>query len=198
MVIHYTVSSFIFKKFKGEFIMITNISSEYIKILIENCEKYKSLAEKAITQISDEDLHFQPDKDSNSIAVIMQHLSGNLRSRFTEFFATDGEKKTRDRDAEFEDQNFSRQNLMNSWNDSWGILLNLLKNLKEDDLLKEVKIRGEIYSAFGAFERSLAHTAYHVGQIVQLAKMIKREDWQTLSIAKGKSKDFNKQKNFTG
>lgn len=168
------------------------IAEEYIKNISNTFKKYKEMTEKAVEQVSDDELHFQPDENSNSIAIIMQHVSGNLKSRFTNFYNSDGEKPNRNRDSEFEEQNLSRQELLQNWNSSWKILIDILSNLTENDLTKIVTIRNEKLTALGAFERSLTHTVYHVGQIVQLAKMIKKEKWQTLSIPKGKSEEYNK------
>ncbi len=175
------------------------IAEEYIKSINNTFKKYKETAEKAVEQVSNKELHFQPDENSNSIAIIMQHISGNLKSRFTNFYNSDGEKPNRNRDKEFEEQNLSKQELLQNWNSSWKTLLEILSNITENDLTKTVTIRNEKLTALGAFERSLTHTAYHVGQIVQLAKLIKKEKWKTLSIPKGKSEEYNKGiRNFSG
>jgi Protein of unknown function (DUF1572) len=164
-----------------------SIAKEYIVNINDNFKRYKEMAEKAVSQVSEKDLRFRTDENQNSIAIIMQHIYGNLRSRFVDFYKSDGEKPDRNRDMEFEEQNLSREELLKNWNSSWEILLNLLSNLKEEDLFKTVSIRGENFTVIKALERSLTHATYHVGQIVQLAKMIKKEEWQTLSIPKRKS-----------
>jgi hypothetical protein len=164
-----------------------SIAEEYIININDNFRRYKEMAEKAVEQVSEQDLHFRTDENQNSIAIIMQHIYGNLRSRFVDFYKSDGEKPNRDRDMEFEEQNLTREELLKNWNSSWEILLSLLSNLREDDLMKTVSIRGVNFTVIKVLERSLTHTTYHVGQIVQLAKMIKKEEWQTLSIPKRKS-----------
>ncbi len=131
-------------------------------------------------------------RDSNSIAVIIQHISGNLMSRFTDFLTSDGEKPTRNRDMEFEEQQLSQTELIKRWNNSWQLLLDTLNSLKNEDLLKTIYIRKEAHSVIEALNRSLTHIAYHVGQIVLLAKHIKKGSWKTLSIPKKKSEEFNR------
>jgi len=168
------------------------MAKEYIKSINSTFKKYKEMVEKAVQKVSEDELHFQPDENSNSIAIIMQHISGNLKSRFTDFYNSDGEKPNRNRDREFEEQNLSKHELLQNWNSSWKILLDVLSNLTEKDLTKTVTIRNEKFTVLETFERSVTHTAYHVGQIVQLAKMIKKEKWQTLSIPKGKSEEYNR------
>jgi Protein of unknown function (DUF1572) len=164
-----------------------NISAEYIFNINDNFKRYKEMAEKAIAQVSDQELHFSTDEEQNSIAIIMQHISGNLKSRFNDFYYSDGEKPDRNRDQEFEEQNLSKKELLENWDSSWEILLSVLSNLSEVDLLKTVAIRKEKLTVIKALERSLTHTVYHVGQIVQLAKLIKKDQWQTLSIPKRKN-----------
>ena len=129
---------------------------------------------------------------ANSIAVIIQHVSGNLLSRFTDFLTSDGEKPTRNRDIEFEEQQLSQTELIQKWNSSWKILSDTLNNLTDGDLLNTIYIRNEAHSVIDALNRSLTHTAYHIGQIVYLAKHIKKDSWKTLSIPKQKSGEFNK------
>lgn len=153
-------------------------------------KNYRSLAEKAFEQLDNEkDFHYQPDPESNSIAVIMKHMSGNMISRWTDFLTTDGEKPSRDRDSEFIDQQESRDQLMQIWNDGWNVFMDTLNSLNEDDVMKIVTIRGEGLTVMQALNRQTAHYAYHVGQIVFLAKHIKNEAWKSLSIPKNKSKE---------
>ena len=135
------------------------------------------------------------DEESNSIAVIIQHLNGNLVSRFTDFLTSDGEKPTRNRDMEFEEQKLSQIELIKGWYNSWKVLLDTLNNLTNEDLLKPIYIRKEAHTVVEALNRSLTHTAYHIGQIVLIAKHIKKDSWKTLSIPKGKSEEFNKSMN---
>jgi hypothetical protein len=143
----------------------------------------KTLAERAIEQASDEDLNVRLDPESNSIAVIMRHMAGNLRSRFTDFLTTDGEKPDRNRDAEFElDGPLSRVQVMSDWESGWDRLFEALERLTADDLLRDVYIRGERHSVIQALDRQMTHHAYHVGQIVFLAKHFRSSEWKSLSI----------------
>ncbi len=152
---------------------------------------YKGLADKAFAQLSDEAL-FAQQGAANSIAVIVQHLAGNMQSRFTDFLTTDGEKPNRNRDGEFETQNLSREELLKKWEGGWEILLNTLRGLSEEDLSKTIYIRNEGHSVLDAILRQLAHYSYHVGQIVHSAKLLlSDEHWQSLTIPKGASGDYN-------
>jgi hypothetical protein len=152
---------------------------------------YRSLAEGALAQIDDGQLHAALDADDNSIAVIMQHVAGNLRSRFRDFLAADGEKPNRDRDAEFESRPArSRDEVMTDWNDAWEIVLGELDRLAPEDLERTIYIRKEPFAVVEALNRSVTHTAYHVGQIVFLAKHFAGPRWTSLSIPKGKSAEF--------
>ena len=151
---------------------------------------YRSLAERAIAQVTDEQLLVALDADDNSLAVIMQHVAGNLRSRFRDFLTTDGEKPDRNRDGEFEARAQTRAALLADWNDGWDIVLRELDALTPDDLTRTVTIRSEAFSVFEALNRSVTHTAYHVGQVVFLAKHLAGASWTSLSIPKGKSADF--------
>lgn len=156
---------------------------------------YKSLADKAMDQINDEEFFRLPEPESNSIAIIVKHINGNLRSRWTDFLTTDGEKEWRDRDSEFEFDNKGRSQLMQEWERSWQCLFSSLEGLTRDDLGRTVTIRNEPHSVLEAANRTLAHISYHVGQIVFLAKMLKSGQWQTLSIAKRRSQEFNERTN---
>jgi hypothetical protein len=151
--------------------------------------KMKTLAERAIEQASDEDLNLSLDPESNSIAVIMRHMAGNLRSRFTDFLTTDGEKPDRNRDGEFElDGPLSRVQVMSDWESGWDRLFVALERLTADDLLRDVYIRGERHSVIQALDRQLTHHAYHVGQIVFLAKHLRSSEWKSLSIPRRRFK----------
>ncbi|MGA9405692.1 MAG: DUF1572 family protein [Bacteroidota bacterium] len=154
-------------------------------------KQYKALADKAMEQLSDEEYFRLPDPESNSIAVIVKHVNGNLLSRWTDFLTTDGEKEWRDRDGEFEMDKMTRGQLLATWEKAWQCLFSALEPLTRDDLGKIITIRNEPHSVLEAINRSLAHVSYHVGQIVFLAKMFKSEQWQTLTIAKRKSREFN-------
>ena len=155
---------------------------------------YKSLGEKTINQISKEELFWQYNEESNSIAIIIKHLSGNMLSRWTDFLTSDGEKEWRKRDGEFEDSIKSKKELEKIWNKGWDCLFNALGTLSEEDLNKTVYIRNMSQSVSDAINRQLAHYAYHVGQIVFIGKMMNNKDWKSLSIPKGDSIKYNKEK----
>ncbi len=167
-----------------------NLAQEYLTESLKSFHGLKSNAEKALAQLSDSELHFQPDPESNSIVIIMKHLSGNMLSRFTDFLTSDGEKPNRNRDGEFIDDFTSREQLMDFWNKGWNCLFEAIDELKEEDLLKTVYIRNEPHTVVRAIHRQLTHYAYHCGQIVFLAKQIKSVNFKTLSIARGKSSEF--------
>jgi hypothetical protein len=170
------------------------MTNNYLESMKKQFEYYKILGEKTLVQLPDDKLSWQFNEESNSIATIVKHLSGNMLSRWTDFLTTDGEKEWRDRDLEFENDISSRDELMHSWNLGWDCLFNALNSLTQADLLKEVYIRKEGHTVTEAINRQLAHYCYHIGQIVFLGKMICNESWATLSIAKGKSREFTKEK----
>ncbi|HLC83086.1 MAG TPA: DUF1572 family protein [Bacteroidia bacterium] len=149
---------------------------------------YRSLAEKSFSQLKeDKEYHYVPDPESNSIAIVIKHMAGNMISRWTDFLTTDGEKPNRNRDGEFIEGTESKEELIKYWNKGWEVFMNTLNSLKEEDLLKTVTIREEGLTVAQALNRQTAHYAYHVGQIVFLAKHIKSTDWNSLSIPKNKS-----------
>ncbi|MBL7942568.1 MAG: DUF1572 family protein [Flavobacteriales bacterium] len=168
-------------------------TTEYLDDCRKIFRQYKSLGEKAMAQVDDQRLFWCFHNDSNSIAMIVQHISGNMLSRFTNFFTEDGEKSWRHRDNEFEPVLTTRIEMMEAWDNGWNLLLPLLDNLTEADLERTVYIRSEPHSVLKAIQRQLAHYSYHIGQIVFLSKMV-AVDWQSLSIPKNKSEDFNKEK----
>src|SRR6218665_3053420 len=154
---------------------------------------YRNLAEKSFAQLSsDADFHYTPDPESNSIAIIIKHMSGNMISRWTDFLTTDGEKPTRNRDGEFMEGAETREQLMEKWNEGWKVFMDTLHSLKGEDMMKIITIRGEGLTVTQALNRQTAHYAYHVGQIVYLAKHLKSKDWNSLSIPKNKSNDHLK------
>lgn len=154
---------------------------------------YRALAEKSFDQLSDDkQFHYVPDTQSNSVAIIMKHMTGNMISRWTDFLTTDGEKSTRNRDGEFVEGAESKAELLAFWNKGWKVFMDTLHSLKEEDLLRIVTIRGEGLTVTQALSRQTAHYAYHVGQIVFLAKHIKNADWNSLSIPKNKSAEHLK------
>lgn len=155
--------------------------------------QYKGLAERAAAQVSETDLHLPLDEHTNSIAVIMQHLAGNFQSRWMDVLTSDGEKPWRDRDQEFVDQKLSREQLLMRWYEGWSTLLNALDVLSSDDLARSITIRGYRLTVNQAIIRALGHCAYHVGQIVTIARIHAGENWQTLTIPPGQSRQYNDQ-----
>ncbi|MEO8068959.1 MAG: DUF1572 family protein [Flavobacteriales bacterium] len=152
---------------------------------------YKQLGDKAMAQVNDEDLHEVLATDANSIAIIVRHMAGNMRSRFTEFLTSDGEKPWRDRDSEFVDANGDRAALLADWESGWSVFFATLATLTDADLERTVYIRNEGQSVMDALHRQLAHYAYHVGQIVLLARAFAGDQWSSLSIPRNASKAFN-------
>lgn len=164
---------------------------DYLKSARQQFQSYKSLGEKTFAQLSDEQLWWQYNSESNSIATIVKHMAGNMLSRWTDFLTADGEKDWRRRDEEFENDVHSRQEIMKMWNEGWQCLFDALDGLKNDDLDKEIFIRKQGYSVLEAINRQVTHYAYHVGQIVYIGKMVKDEGWTSLTIPRGKSKAYN-------
>lgn len=167
------------------------IENNYISNTQKVFAQYKTLAEKAMAQVEEKRLFWTFNNDSNNIAKLVQHISGNMLSRFTNFYEEDGEKPWRDRDMEFETLCTTRNEMNDTWEKGWTCFFNILNNLKEEDLSKTVVIRGENHSVLEALNRQLAHYSYHIGQIVFLAKMLNETGWQSLSIPKNKSAEFN-------
>ncbi len=170
------------------------ILENYLDCNIKQFEYYKMLGEKAISQIPDPALFHKLSSESNSISIIVQHLGGNMLSRWTDFLNSDGEKSYRDRDAEFEENINTREQLMLEWNEGWSCLFDTLHSLKIEDLDKTILIRNMQHTVVDAINRQLAHYAYHVGQIVFICKTVANENWNTLSIPKGHSKTYNEKK----
>lgn len=158
----------------------------------------RSLAEKTFAQLNNEEMHYRPDPESNSIAVIIKHISGNMISRWTDFLTTDGEKPTRNRDTEFEQESLSKSQLLEKWDKGWKVLMDTLNSLTEDDLLKTVHIRGEALTVMQAVLRQVSHYGYHTGQIVYVGKHIRSGAWKSLSIPKGKSAEHMKGNYLSG
>lgn len=166
--------------------------SNYLKSVVNRFETYKSLGEKTFIQLSEEDIHWQYNEASNSIAITVKHIVGNMLSRFTNFLTEDGEKSWRHRDTEFEDPYSSKSEMMEAWEKGWQCVFDAIQPLNEDMLEKTVLIRNEEHTIIEALNRQLAHYAYHIGQIVYVARILKGNDWKSLSIPKGKSEEFNK------
>lgn len=167
------------------------INDQYLDSVKKNFRNYKNLGEKAMEQLEPVSLFKTYNDDSNSIAIIVKHLWGNMLSRWTDFLTTDGEKTWRERDAEFENDMQSKEELMQKWNEGWNCLFNTLDSLKPEQLLDIVTIRSEEHTVMDAIHRQLTHSAYHVGQIVYAVKMFKGVEFESLSIPKGQSKQFN-------
>lgn len=160
-------------------------------LFIKRFEYYKSLGDKSFEQLSDEQIFWQYNEESNSIAVIVKHIAGNMLSRWTNFLTEDGEKFWRNRDEEFVNTFKNKQEVLEYWEQGWKCFFNALDQLNDENLSSTIYIRGEAHSVIDAVFRQLAHYPYHIGQIVFIAKMIKNEDWETLSIARNKSQEFN-------
>src|SRR5258705_11201826 len=170
---------------------MNTIGKEYLATVIRRVKYYKDLGEKAFEQLDEKDLHFRPNEESNSIAVIVQHVTGNMLSRFTNFLTEDGEKEWRQRDDEFEIHNYSKQQVIDLWSKGWQCCFEALESLTENDLLTTIYIRKEPLSVIDAINRQLAHYPYHIGQIIYIGRMIKNKEWKNLSIQKGNSKKYN-------
>ncbi|HVU64470.1 MAG TPA: DUF1572 family protein [Phycisphaerales bacterium] len=177
-----------------------HLADNTLTAFIEAFHAQKKLADKAVAQVSDDDLRRAPDENTNSIAVIIKHVSGNLVSRFTDFLTTDGEKPWRDRDAEFVDSfapgAAGRAEILAAWENGWNVLFSTLGAMQHDHLEWQVFIRGETFTVPAALARSLAHTSYHVGQIVLTARLLVRNNWQTITIPRGHSQAFNTQMGY--
>ncbi|GAB2806992.1 DinB family protein [Ferruginibacter profundus] len=174
------------------------IETVFLQSAIKRLSYYKELGDKTFVQLNDAGFHFQPNEASNSIAIIIQHVAGNMLSRWTDFLTSDGEKEWRNRDIEFEEQQMSKTELIAFWEKAWQCCLGALHTLTTDDLLKTVYIRGEGLLVVDAINRQLAHYPYHVGQIIYIGKIIANNNWNNLSIAKGHSEQFNNQMNKKG
>lgn len=165
--------------------------NDYLESVKKQFEYYKMLGEKTFSQLTEEQLFFEFNEESNSIAMIVKHLWGNMLSRWTDFLITDGEKDWRHRDTEFNNDIGDRKELIEKWNEGWACLFSAINPLTEMDMTKEIYIRNEGHTVIEAINRQLAHYSYHVGQIVFIGKMLCNEKWISLSIPKGNSKEFN-------
>ncbi|CAL1519592.1 DUF1572 family protein [Chitinophaga sp. MM2321] len=170
------------------------IQSIYLNSIQQRFRTYLQLGTKTIERLDAAQLHWQPEGQPNSIALIIKHLHGNMLSRWTDFLTTDGEKPNRHRDQEFEEDDATKETLLQQWQEGWDCLLNTISNLRDADLEKTVYIRSEPHTVIDAINRQLAHVPYHVGQIVYIGKMILKENWESLSIPKGQSEVYNKEK----
>jgi hypothetical protein len=168
-------------------------TTSYLEDSLALFRQYKGLAERAMEQTTDEQLFATLDPESNSIAIIVKHLAGNMRSRWTDFLTTDGEKPDRGRDLEFIDPPPTLRDLLKAWEDGWKRLFETLESLSEEDLKRTITIRGEAHSVMQAVNRQVAHYGLHVGQIVLLAKHFAGKEWQPVSVPRGQSVEFNRQ-----
>jgi hypothetical protein len=168
-----------------------NATTSYLESVKKQFLYYKMLGEKAMEQLESEQLFVSTNEDTNSIAVIVKHLSGNMVSRWTDFLTTDGEKETRNRDAEFENDLKTKEEVLTAWNTGWDCFLSALDSLQPEQLSEIIYIRNEGHTVIEAINRQLAHYPYHIGQIVFYAKQLKNSDWDSLSIPKNKSNSFN-------
>ncbi|AYV69432.1 hypothetical protein C2I06_22725 [Niallia circulans] len=167
-----------------------SIEREYLQAVVNRFKEVKKLGDNTFEQIGEKEINWTYNSSSNSIAIIVKHMSGNMISRWTDFLNTDGEKEYRNREEEFTDNISSKEELHTVWENGWKVLIDSLTNLKEEDLLKTIYIRGEGHLVLEAIERQMAHYAYHVGQIVYIGKFIKDTEWKSLSIPKGKSEEY--------
>jgi hypothetical protein len=171
--------------------MTGDLATHYLEEAHRQMRGHKHMGEAAMSQLSDADFFVTLDPESNSIAVLVKHLAGNMRSRFTDFLTSDGEKSDRFRDREFEVTGATtRADVMKCWDEGWACVLETLKGLKPEDVMREVTIRNEPHTVLQAINRQIAHYAAHVGQIVFLAKHLRSSEWKTLTIPRGKSEEF--------
>ncbi|TRX60782.1 DUF1572 domain-containing protein [Fulvivirga sp. M361] len=170
------------------------MQENYLQSIIQQFEYYKMLGHKTFDQLSEEELFWQFNAESNSIAIMVQHLWGNMLSRWTDFLTSDGEKEWRRRDMEFEAVIQNKKEVLTKWEEGWTCLFAALQSINAENLNSEVYIRNQGHTVVEAINRQLAHYSYHIGQIVYIGRMIKGNEWKSLSIPKGDSKQFNKEK----
>ena len=172
--------------------MALEYTTSYVEDSLSLFRYYKNLAERAIEQVSDEQLLTVLDSEMNSIAITAKHMAGNMRSRWTDFLASDGEKPDRNRDSEFVEPPSGRRELMKMWEDGWQCVFRSLEPLSDADMGRTVTIRGEAHSVMQAINRQITHYAYHCGQIVLLAKHFNSDNWKSLSVPRNRSGEFNR------
>ena len=167
------------------------MNPDYLESVKKQLEEYKQLGEKTFNQLNSDQMFWQYNQESNSIAIIVNHLGGNMLSRWTNFLTSDGEKEWRDRDAEFKNNISTREELISKWNEGWECLFKSINSLSADDLNRIIYIRNQKHTVLEAINRQLTHYPYHIGQIVYIGKMLIGDKWNSLSIPRGKSKQFN-------
>ena len=171
---------------------MNSLGATFLASAISRVSYYKSLGDKSFAQLEEADFYFKPNENANSIAVIIQHMAGNMLSRWTNFLTEDGEKDWRNRDQEFDERKIPLPELLALWEKGWDCFLSALHQLSEEDLLKTIYIRTEPLTVVDAINRQLSHYPYHVGQIVYVARLIKNKKWESLSIPPGQSAQFNR------
>jgi hypothetical protein len=169
------------------------IEQLFLSSVIKRFKEYKTLGEKTFAQLNDQDMHFSPNPESNSIAIIIQHMHGNMLSRWTNFLTEDGEKEWRNRDEEFHVHQLTKQQLIEKWEQGWKVVLETLESLTGADLSKTITIRSQPLNVVDAINRQMNHYSYHVGQVVYLGKWMKQSQWTSLTVPKDKSAEFNQQ-----
>ena len=172
--------------------MAHQFTTSYVEDSLQVFRQYKMLAERAMAQVSDEQVYTVLDSEANSIALIVKHMAGNMRSRWTDFLTTDGEKPDRNRDSEFEEPPGTREHLMTVWENGWKCVFAAVEALSDADLGRTVTIRGEPHSVMQAINRQVAHYAHHIGQIILLAKHFAHDRWNSLSVPRNRSAEFNR------
>ena len=170
---------------------MSSLGKDYLATAIKRLKYYKDLGDKTFEQLNDWDFHYQPNEESNSIAIIIQHMTGNMLSRWTNFLTEDGEKEWRQRDDEFEIHNYSKKQLIELWEKGWACFLTAIEPLSKKELKQKITIRQEPLTVIDAINRQMTHYPYHVGQIIFIAKIIKNQNWKNLSIPKGNSQQYN-------
>lgn len=168
------------------------IAQTYLQVILKRFNNVKELGDGALAQLEGAELDWAYNEESNSVAVIVKHVSGNMISRWTDFLTTDGEKTTRNRDDEFINSLSTKEAILAVWEEGWQVFLDALAGITESDLQGYVTIRGEKLAVIDAIERQMAHYSQHIGQMIYIAKQVKGSEWQTLSIARGQSQAFNK------
>lgn len=169
-------------------------ANKYLESTVKLAQYYKNLGEGALAQLGEDEIHWSPGDSSNSVAAIVKHLWGNMLSRWTNFLTEDGEKPWRQREAEFDDDLTDKSELLSKWNEGWNCFLSALSSLQPEDLDKTIYIRNEGQSVTDAINRQMAHYPMHIGQIIYIGKLLKGDDWKSLSIPKGESQTYNAQK----